>query len=439
MSKYLDISIDNLQINPANDRHGDLGSEKKAIEWLLVNKTEKMKNLLKDIITIKKILEPPLVMQVPGKNLFKVYDGNRRVTCLKLLHGLVPDEISNPLKDKISIFLDGRPNEVEKIIRCRVEKNINTVNDLLERRHIPGNSGAGQLKWDAHEKQTFLDRTGKTTKINFAKEINQMLIEEHKLNKNERIPLSNFNRLFSSNKFRERVGIEVKGNIIQITHDPFVVYKSLTRIAKDMIDGIKTLDDVWNNDKKSLYLDELERENILPSANNRLIKPIELTKRKSNIVYKSKLVRKDRTLFHSSIPTPTQNEYFSDKFCTLFNELQNTLHFDKHIISISISLRTFIELLTNAYSNKFSISTVKTHLHQKIKNAFSHMKLINIQVPAECEAFINKIGDADEYFSINTLHKNTHHSFQISENDLRTYVNNLDFYVRNAITAVNQK
>lgn len=441
MDKYLDIPIEKLQVNPANDRHGDLGTEEKAIEWLLVNKTEKMKNLLKDIVNIKKILEPPLVMRLYDEDVFRVYDGNRRVTCLKLIHGLIPDTINNPLKDKIEFLLEDKTNDVDKNIQCRVENDINIINDLLERRHIPGNSGAGQLKWDAHEKETFLDRTGKTHKINFAKEINQILIEEQILDKNERIPLSNFNRLFSSNQFRQRVGVEVKDNSIHVIHAPRITYNALARIAKDMISGIKTLDDVWDNKKKTLYLDELEAEDLLPSAKNKLKNPIKIAKGEKRINKKSNVsfLIKHKTLFHSSLPTPIQNEYFSNKFCKLFHELQNTLYLDKHIVSIAISLRTFIEILTNAYVSKNTIELEKKPLHEKIKSAYSHMKKTNNNLPDECEAFINKLGDFEEYFSINTLHKATHHHFQISESDLETYANNLDAYIRQAINSVNEQ
>lgn len=42
-----------------------------------------MRNLTKDIVDKGEIFEPPLVSPESGK--FVVFDGNRRVTCLKLL------------------------------------------------------------------------------------------------------------------------------------------------------------------------------------------------------------------------------------------------------------------------------------------------------------------------------------------------------------------
>jgi hypothetical protein len=86
------------------------------------------------------------------KDKFTVYDGNRRVTCLKLLHGIAPNEINNPLSKKIE-SLRAKPFNSEQSIECRIEDNIYQINNILELRHIPGNSGAGQLKWDGHEKR----------------------------------------------------------------------------------------------------------------------------------------------------------------------------------------------------------------------------------------------------------------------------------------------
>lgn len=101
MTTFQRIPLDKLEINPANDRHGDVGSESAAIEWLLVNKTDKMRDLLDDIHQRQGIVDEPLVMKKDGEDKYVVYDGNRRVTCLKLLHGLTLSNIQNPLAKKL--------------------------------------------------------------------------------------------------------------------------------------------------------------------------------------------------------------------------------------------------------------------------------------------------------------------------------------------------
>jgi hypothetical protein len=61
----------------------------------------------------------------------------------------------------------------------------------------------------------------------------------------------------------------------------------------------------------------------------------------------------------------------------------------------------------------------------------------NGEMPETTRAFVLKLSDANEYFSINTLHKVVHEDFQISDQDLRAFVNNLDAYIRRAIRDIN--
>lgn len=440
MAIYKRIPLKLLEVNPANDRHGDLGSEAAAVEWLLVNKTEKMKDLLLNIVKKNGIVEAPLVMKKKDDDKYIVYDGNRRVTCLKLLKGIAPEHINNPLDKRLASIQANNNLVLDTHVECRVEEDIDHVNDILELRHIPGNSGAGQLKWDGHEKENFLDRTGKSKKINFAKEINQILIDGKYLNPHDRIPLSTFNRLCSSKDMKRRVGVDVQDNKIHLINDPDTSYKAMARIAKDMIAGEVVLDDVWDKAKKTIYLDELEKEGVLPSANNRLkkSKPVggdedDKSKEKPKPRPKSPVERD--YLLPTNLPTPEHNTFLSMKFCQLFYELQNTLQFSHHLIAISISFRTFLEILTCAYLKKHKIDE-RGSLSQKIKNAFSEMQK-HKKMPEEARVFVNKLSDESEYFSINTLHKVTHNDMQISDNDLRSYVNNLDAYLRESIDSIN--
>lgn len=77
------LPLGSLEVNRANDRHGELENETAAIAWLFKEREQHMRNLAKDIVDRGEIYEIPLVS--PEKNKFIVFDGNRRVTCLKLL------------------------------------------------------------------------------------------------------------------------------------------------------------------------------------------------------------------------------------------------------------------------------------------------------------------------------------------------------------------
>jgi hypothetical protein len=72
-----------LEINRSNDRHGELENETAAIAWLFNARETHMRNLARGIVAKGEIFEQPLVW--PNGSKFVVFDGNRRVTCLKLL------------------------------------------------------------------------------------------------------------------------------------------------------------------------------------------------------------------------------------------------------------------------------------------------------------------------------------------------------------------
>lgn len=80
---YEELDVGNLRVNPANDRHGEVGSEDLAIAELFRLHDAQMRNLAADIATVGAVYDPPLVM--PTDDGFVVFDGNRRITCLKLL------------------------------------------------------------------------------------------------------------------------------------------------------------------------------------------------------------------------------------------------------------------------------------------------------------------------------------------------------------------
>jgi hypothetical protein len=86
------IDLQLLKLNPHNDRHGPLRDETSAIHWLLEHRGTHMRALAQDLAATKRLYEHPLVR--PDGSDFIVFDGNRRVCCLKLISDptLAPSE-----------------------------------------------------------------------------------------------------------------------------------------------------------------------------------------------------------------------------------------------------------------------------------------------------------------------------------------------------------
>lgn len=271
------LPLSSLVVNQANDRHGELENETAAIAWLFNHREGHMKQLAKDLAESGQLYETPLVFEDDGK--FVVYDGNRRVTCLKLIDN--PRRAPNAELQKYFSKLKkiAPPNLTEKI-DCQVESDRDRIDEILYRRHTGSQAGIGQSAWDDRMKNTFVQRTGKGDGGSVADEIEKALIEAGKWSGKGKIPRSNMNRLLSAEVFRSRAGISFRGGIFSFTHEVEKSLSALSRIASDLSNKIVVLSDVWDVDGKNKYLDRLDKEGVLPTARDLLRSSKERSKTK---------------------------------------------------------------------------------------------------------------------------------------------------------------
>jgi len=123
-------------------------SEQAAIDWLFRNKPAEMKKLATSIANAGRVFDSPLIIENDGN--FIVRDGNRRVTCVKLIHkpSLAPlkhQDFFRKLNEKFATSLDDTLN-------CQLETDLSTVERIIETRHNGTQKGEGQLPWGTREK-----------------------------------------------------------------------------------------------------------------------------------------------------------------------------------------------------------------------------------------------------------------------------------------------
>jgi len=228
---YKLLKLDSLMVNRANDRHGELENETAAIAWLFNNREQHMLNLARDIVAEGGIYEPPLVWQ--ENSTFTIFDGNRRVTCLKLLAN--PKRAPNAeLQEQFATLRSAWPGSFPDKLMCQVESDRDRIDEILFRRHTGAQRGVGQSTWDDRMKSNFVNRTGKGGGFNVADEIEKRLSSANLLPRRQ-IPRSTMNRLLSSEAFRNRVGFSVAKKRFHFTHDPQIVLAVLQRIATDLV------------------------------------------------------------------------------------------------------------------------------------------------------------------------------------------------------------
>lgn len=358
---YRYIPLESLTINRANDRHGELENETAAIAWLFNNFEQHMRNLAKDIVATGQVFEAPLVF--PDANKFIVFDGNRRMTCLKLLD----KPRRAPTIELQEFFAQQRSKwngNFPHTIQCQIESDRDRIDDILLRRHTGTQGGIGQTTWDDRMKSNFINRTGIGGSINVADEIENRLSEAGILPR-KKIPRSTLNRLLSSEALRNRVGFTVNKRRFEFTHDESMVLRALRRVADDLASKNIVLGDIWDVDGKRAYLDQLEREKILPTAEH-------AKKRKPDVTPTGKpatgSARPMRVAQPQRRTTLIPNLQFGivwsgrlQRHRTIWEESQFHLNLRDHPNAISVLLRVLLELAVENYIAQTKLAGVNAN------------------------------------------------------------------------------
>lgn len=401
------LSLSSLIVNRANDRHGELENETAAIAWLFNEREQHMRNLTKDLVETGEIYEMPLVS--PDKNNFIVFDGNRRVTCLKLLDDprrAPTSELQAFFREQKALWKGAFPTEIQ----CQVEADRDRIDEILYRRHTGTQNGVGQSTWDDRMKSTFVSRTGKGGGPSVADEIEKRLAEGGLLPARRKIPRSTLNRLMSAEPFRNRVGFSMKGGRFEFTHDEAKSLAALGRIARDLANRDLVLGDIWDVDGKQDYLDKLADEGVLPTANDFVTKDVKgkggakPTKTKPSVkasptVRTTLIPQKD---FGLTWPGRLQRHH------QIWEELQFHLELKKHPNAISVLLRVLIELSLENYIKEASVVVHENDkLATRLQKVGMHLVAAG-KIDTKQLDIINKFKQGDKLVSADTLNKYVH-------------------------------
>lgn len=349
------IPLKALEINRANDRHGELENETAAIAWLFNTRETHMRNLAKDIVAKGEIFEQPLVW--PNGSKFIVFDGNRRVTCLKLLS----DPRRAPTTALQAFFAEQRAKwqgPFPEQIQCQVESDRERIDEILFRRHTGTQSGVGQSTWDDRMKANFVARTGQGSGKSVADEIEKRLADAHLLPERRKIPRSTMNRLLSAEPFRNRLGITMNKGRFEYTHDEDVVLEAMARVALDLANRKLVLGDIWDVDGKRGYLDQLELEGVLPTAQHALA----LKGTGAGVPSKPKSAKPSKPSKPSQRTTLIPPKDYGlawpgrlQRHHQIWEELQFYLELSRQPNAISVLLRVLLELSVENYIKQTSL------------------------------------------------------------------------------------
>jgi hypothetical protein len=407
---YRNLPLDFLVVNRANDRHGELENETAAIAWLFNNFEQHMRNLSKDIVAKGQLFEPPLVFQ-DGKK-FIVFDGNRRITCLKLLDK--PQRA--PTIELQEFFVDQRAKwkgDFLHTIECQTELDRDRIDDILFRRHTGTQGGVGQTTWDDRMKSNFINRTGMGGGFNVADEIEKRLSEAGLLPR-KKIPRSTLNRLLSAEAFRNRVGFTLNKGKFELTHDEPMVLRALRRITEDLANKHIVLGDIWDVDGKRSYLDQLETEKMLPTAAHSLKnKGHTASSAKTALVAQPTPTRVPRPHKRTTlIPNTTFAIAWAGRIQrhrAIWEELQFHLNLNDHPNAISVLFRVLLELSVENYIERTKLvgGTTNGSLAKRVLRVAEDLYK-NGKINQKYLELLRKFPQADSLLSADTLNRYVH-------------------------------
>ncbi|MHB8806658.1 MAG: hypothetical protein ACYC59_03670 [Anaerolineaceae bacterium] len=165
--------------------------------------TDKMYNLIADIFASKGLMgnvNPTVVFE---KNKYYVYDGNRRISSLKILKNpiLVEDET---LRAKIIQLVNNKDVSFVNSVFVYIADKKEAL-ELMDKIHSGEQEGVGIIPWEAYQRDTSLNRRSIQVRYPNAFKIAEVL----QLNKKSqfKIPYTDLDRLFSSKTLQKCFGL----------------------------------------------------------------------------------------------------------------------------------------------------------------------------------------------------------------------------------------
>jgi hypothetical protein len=428
------FELSQLQLNPDNDRHGPLKDEASAIQWLLSNRNAHMRALADDLAKSRRLYEPPLVR--PDGTSHVVFDGNRRICCLKLLLNpkLAPSESWNEFFSEL-----GSPEVSEAFskIECEIESDLGTIDELLYRRHTGSQDGVGRSQWDPEGKSFFLQRTGKAS-LGLGETIEKVLKAEQLIPQEQSLPWSNLERLLSSEPIRKRAGISFAGGALTYLTDKQRNMETLMRIADDLSSRKIVLADLWNNEGKRRYLDRLKNEGLaidvapigrsMPAEAND-VATIETPQRS-----RKGPAPKDKYLISSADKNPFLDNPDFERAEKIWGELQFALEFDRHDNAIAVLMRVLLELSITYYARAQGLAFGSAEPFAHRVSSVADSMLARGMIDLKARSIIRKFESDRPIVSAHSMHQYVHNPhFHPAISDLKNIWNVIRQIIINSV------
>lgn len=218
MGKKIMIDIDRLVVDVANPRFEEVSTESDAFFSILEDQSRtsgnKILNLARDIATNGLNASELLVVSpIEETDEFRVREGNRRITAIKLsLHSnLVPEHFGS-MAAQFGELHDAM--QKYRVVECYVTDNEDEINRILSLRHGGEKDGVGTVKWDAVQKARFSQKGNPQSAraLSLVNNLQERYGYGDLLATASKIPATNLGRLISTPDVRKALNIKTDGD-----------------------------------------------------------------------------------------------------------------------------------------------------------------------------------------------------------------------------------
>lgn len=385
MTEIIPLPLPDLLIDTENPRlpQPNVG-QREALRALAEHQKGKLVALAKDIVGYgMNPTELTIVMPLNDDlRRYVVLEGNRRLTALKALENpewLVGALQASEVEEMRRLSKVYQENPIEAL-QCVVVATKDEARHWMELRHTGGqNDGASIVPWNADDAARFRARTGKvefhTQALNLLEEAGQLTPA-----KRRKVPSSSFKRLLGTPEVRAKLGIESKDGTLTLVGEQRRVLKALLHVVNDLESGRIKVKDIYTHEKRLAYANDLPPGIVVhPTPGTGASGSTSSTQARATQSSGSRSGSpRDRL-----IPTKCVLNITDPRIQDIARELRK-LSLSQHTNAISVLFRVFIELSSDAYITRESLSgSVDDKLSKKLQDVtaelISRKKLTNQQ------------------------------------------------------------
>lgn len=409
------VALDNLLLDTSNARIRAGADQPDCIDRLL-RKPKQLLALAKDIASNGLSTAPILVEPVKGGR-YIVWDGNRRVTALKLLND--PSLCRNKaLQAQLAGVASKATAPIPSAVDVMASRDRQALLQEVLARHAGALEGAGQLDWDALLRTMFLLGHKAAPKDYRLSGLLLMWAEEHGIDVDDKFPITTVHRFLNKQNL-ERLGFRDKKDTVEPTIEKDAAVRVVERIVQDFGSGQLGVDDVFTASQQDAYIDAVLassglappskggsdraggwREGVKGQAGRATDTNNGSTGEANDTAGQGKATRDRRPSPRKpdwdrrSVVRPRFKPELPDqhwKANEVLKELRLTETKGRKFATAAL-FRIFLELSTRAYMKRHRITEVK-EMHKNALAAVAHMRQYGRLDPGEHDAALRRFKD----------------------------------------------